>query len=38
VGIVHREDVSVTGVLDLVFRAQEALLRPGHGTRRWSAA
>jgi hypothetical protein len=37
-GVGHRSDASVTEVLDLVFRAQEAYLRPGHGTRRWTAA
>jgi len=37
-GIGHRSDASVTDVLDLVFRAQEVYLRPGYGTRRYSAA
>jgi hypothetical protein len=37
-GVGHRSDANVTEVLDLVFRAQEAYLRPGHGTRRWTAA
>jgi len=37
-GIAHPEDASVTEALDLVFRAQAVYLRPGHGTRRWSAA
>ena len=37
-GIGHRSDASVTDVIDLVFRAQEVYLRPGHGTRRYSAA
>ncbi len=38
IGIGHRSSASATEVLDLVFRAQEAYLRPGHGTRRWTAA
>jgi hypothetical protein len=37
-GIGYRREESITEVLDRVFRAQEAYLRPGHGTRRWSAA
>jgi hypothetical protein len=37
-GIGHRSDESVNEVMDRVFRAQEAYLRPGHGTRRFSAA
>jgi hypothetical protein len=37
-GVGHRTEATVTEVLDLVFRAQEAYLRPGHGTRRWTAA
>ncbi len=37
-GVGHRSNARVTEVLDLVFRAQEAYLRPGHGTRRWTAA
>jgi hypothetical protein len=37
-GVGHRSNANVTEVQDLVFRAQEAYLRPGHGTRRWTAA
>ena len=37
-GIGYHRDETITGVLDRVFRAQEAYLRPGHGTRRWTAA